>query len=298
MPSDILAAAARIALPLWFAVPAASGAATAIPAVAPAPASAVLVDLRTDLGPIRLELDPVAAPETVARFLARAGITPAPAGLSRVFPYAASWVCELRARGFVTFGCAPYELAAPKPQAPGIEPPTPDEIDGVALGLGRRPIGDVAQRDWLWQSEVFPRYVALREKGKPVPPGLAELVAAIEKEGVAATSRLDGVTRLAYLEALGYRYTPGRSAHPVERGAVLTANLYPGEADERFVIALTSIPDRDGRGTVFGRVVDGWDTLAAIERAPVEKGHRPLSPIRILDVQRVAFAGGDGNEHR
>jgi hypothetical protein len=198
----------------------------------------------------------------------------------------------------VTFGCAAYELAAPRPRGPGIEPPTPDEIDGAALGLGEKLLGDKARRDWLWQSEVFPRYVALRERGQPVPPGLAALVAAVEKDGVAATSRLDGMTRLAYLEALGYRYTPGRSARPVERGAVLTANLFPGEADERFVIALVPIPDRDGRSTVFGRVVDGWDTLAAIERVPVEKGHRPLSPIRILDVTRVALPSDDGNPQR
>jgi cyclophilin family peptidyl-prolyl cis-trans isomerase len=296
MPSAVLSALARCALPLVGAVFPALGAAAGDPG--PVPPPVVRVEVLTDLGPIELELDPVAAPETVARFLARAGLAPAPAGVARVFPYAGSWVCELRARGFVTLGCAPYELAAPKPKGPGIEPPTPDEIDGAALGLDRRSLGDVPQRDWLWQAEVFPRYVALREKGKPVPPGLAELVSAIEKDGVAATSRLDGMSRLAYLEALGYRYTPGRSAHPVERGAVLTANLFPGEADERFLIALTPIPDRDGRGTVFGRVVDGWDTLAAIERAPVEKGHRPLSPIRILDVTRAGLPGEDGNAHR
>lgn len=295
MPSVGLLAVARLLPPLFGVVPAALGAAAADPG--PASPAVLQVEFRTDLGPIRLELDPVAAPETVSRFLARSGLGPAPAGVPRVSPYAGSWVCELRAHGFVTFGCAPYELAGPKPKAPGIEPPTPDEIDGVALGLGGKPLGDDAQRDWLWQSEIFPRYVALREKGKPVPPGLAALMAALEKEGVGATARLNGTTRLAYLEALGYRYTPGRSARRVERGAVLTANLYPGEADERFVIALTSIPEREGRGTVFGRVVDGWETLAAIENVPVEKGHRPLSPIRILEVTRVALPGDDGNPH-
>lgn len=296
MPSVILYAAAACALSLpGMAAVALAGPETAAGAAAPQP---VQVEVLTDLGPIRLELDPVAAPATVARFLARAGLAPAPAGLPRVFPYAGSWVCELRAHGFVTLGCAPYELAAPKPKGPGIEPPTPDEIDGAALGLGRRTLGDPAQRDWLWQSEVFPRYVALREQGRPVPPGLAALVAAIEQEGVAATARLDGMSRMAYLEALGYRYAEGRSSHPVERGSVLTANLYPGEADERFLIALAPIPERDGRGTVFGRVVDGWETLAAMERAPVEKGHRPLSPIRILQISSVAPPGDDGNARR
>lgn len=295
MSLAVLSVVARLALPLAGVAPAALSSASAD--VGPVQSPLVQVEVRTDLGPIRLELDPVAAPETVARFLARAGLAPAPAGVARVFPYAGSWVCELRAHGFVTFGCGPFELAAPKPKAPGIEPPTPDEIDGIALGLGQRRITDPAQRHWLWQSELYPRYAALREESKPVPPGLAALITALQEEGVAATSRLDGMTRLAYLEALGYRYTPGRSARPVERGAVLTANLYPGEADERFVIALTAIPDRDGRGTVFGRVIDGWDTLAALERAPVEKGHRPLSPIRILDVTRVALPGDDGKEH-
>ncbi|MCU0253853.1 MAG: peptidylprolyl isomerase [Acidobacteria bacterium] len=296
MRSFPFSAAARAVCPLvWagLAVPVA-----AAPAVDSAPTASVRVELRTDLGPIELELDPVAAPETVARFLARAGLAPVPEGVARVFPYAGSWVCELRAHGFVTFGCAPYELAAPKPKGPGIEPPTPDEIDAVGLGLGRRPLGDEAERHWLWQSEVIPRYAALREQNRPVPPGLEGLVAAIRQEGVLATSRLDGATRMAYLEALGYRYTSGRSARPVERGAVLTVNLYPGEADERFMIALAPIPDREGRGTVFGRVVAGWETLAALERLPVAKGHRPLAPIRVLHVTRVSSEDDAGTDER
>jgi len=246
--------------------------------------SPVRVEVRTNLGSFLVELDPAAAPVTVSRFLNRAGLAEVSAGAGRVFSYAGSYVCELRAHGFIAFGCAPYELTAGRPKAPGIESPTPDEIDGAALGLEEHVIVDPAERDWLWQAEIFPRYVALRERGRPVPPGLADLVASAEKEGTAAMTRLSGMTRLGYLEAIGYRYEAGRSAAPPVRGAVLTANLFPGEADERFLVALAPLPEREGRGTVYGRVVGGWETLDAIEHATVDRLHRPLSPIRILGI--------------
>lgn len=266
-------------------------------AAEPPVASPVRLEVRTDLGSFTLELDPLAAPTTVARFLARAGVAEAPPEVGQVFAYAGAFACELRAHGFVTFGCAPFELRGGRPKGPGIESPTPDEIDGVALGLGERVIADPAQRDWLWQSEVFPRYLALRERGEPVPEGLAALVAAAEQEGVAAMGRLSGMSWLRYLEALGFRYEEGRSAASLTRGAVLTANRYPGEADERFLVAFAPLPEREGRGTVFGRVVGGWETLEAIERAPVDRLHRPLTPIRILGITRVETSPGSTRNH-
>jgi cyclophilin family peptidyl-prolyl cis-trans isomerase len=111
---------------------------------------------------------------------------------------------------------------------------------------------------------------------------------------------VEGWTRLRYFEAVGFHYASGRSALPVTRGAVATASLWPGEADERFLLALTEIPEREGRATVFGRVVDGWATLEALERAPVDKSHRTLDPVfirRIVERKpQTAPAGADQDD--
>ncbi len=254
------------------------------PAAPPEPVDAVRVDVETNLGRFTVELFPREAPDNVARFLARAGLGPLPRGVPAVASYSGSQVCESRAHGYLVFGCVPYDGGPERPHAPRKEPPPPDEIDAVALGLGARTIDDPAVVNWLWQSEVVPRYTRLHEGGKPVPAGLEDLVGALKREGTAATARLAGWSRQRYLEALGFRYTPGRAARPVTRGALATAAVWPDEADERFLIALDDLPDRDGRATVFGRVVGGWDTLLALAELPVDKMRRPLAPVRVTRI--------------
>jgi cyclophilin family peptidyl-prolyl cis-trans isomerase len=238
-----------------------------------------------------VELYPDQAPAAVARFLEASGADGKGSGA-----YRGSRVCESRAGGFLVLGC-PAVGGAP---AGG---PWPDEIDAAALGLEARRLDDPAERQLLWQREIVPRYVKLRQAGRPVPEGLASLVAALRERGEEATILLEGRTRRWYLEALGYRYRRGASDRPVTRGALATPNLWPGEADGRFLIALADLPERDGRGTVFGRVVEGLEVLDALAARPVDKSHRPLEPIPILDLRPVpagaldsAPSGGDGKD--
>lgn len=253
-------------------------------AAPPEAVDAIRVVVETNFGPFTVELYPREAPANVARFLARAGGGPLPAGVREVAPYAGSQLCESRAHGYLVFGCVPHDGGPERPRAPRKEPPAPDEIDAAALGLGTRTIDDPADVNWLWQSEIVPRYTRLREAGKPVPAGLEALVDGLERDGTAATARLAGTSRQLYLEALGFRYAPGLSARPVARGAVATANTWPDEADERFLIALDDMPERDGRATVFGRVVDGWNTVLAIAELPVDKLRRPLAPVHVTRI--------------
>jgi cyclophilin family peptidyl-prolyl cis-trans isomerase len=187
----------------------------------------------------------------------------------------------------MVFGCVPAPPIGPKPAAPGKEPPQRDEIDAAAMGLAERKIVDIKERDWLWQQEILPRYTLLRQGGRPVPEGLAALVQAVKDRGPSGMSVLEGKSKMWYLEAVGYRYVPGASAFPVRRGAVTTASFWPGEADERFMVALSDMPHWDGRATVFGRVVAGWETLEAIERVPVDKAHRPLTMVTIAGMARA-----------
>lgn len=241
-------------------------------------ATRVLVE--TSLGSFTLELDPHAAPETVRRFLARR--------------YEGLQLCESRAHGYLVFGCSPFRLDGPKGDAPHREPPLIEEVDGIAMGLERQSIDDPQPIEWLWQQEIFPLYMQLRERNKPIPPGLQSLIDAARNHGTKAIDLLKGKSRLWYLTQLGHTFTPGRSAARFTRGAVAVAAFWPAGGDERFVIALTDLPERDGRTTVFGTVADGWPTLERIERLPVDKSHRTLTPVLIRAIHAESHAPGEG----
>jgi cyclophilin family peptidyl-prolyl cis-trans isomerase len=233
------------------------------------------VRIVTSAGPFTVELDAERAPETVRRFLARAA------------SYEGLALCESRPHGFFVFGCSPdMPPLGMKPSPPPGEPPVPDEIDAEAMGLGDRIIAR-SERDWLWQQEILPRERSLVEAERPVPPGLRALAEAARREGTAAFARLDGMSRKAYLEAIGYRFVPGASSAKFEKGALASANYWPGEADSRFLVALGELPERDGRATIFGRVVDGWGTLESIARIPVDKGHRPRTAVTLVKVETI-----------
>lgn len=239
------------------------------PAAAPARPRVLL---RTSEGPVVLELFPDLAPATVARFLAR--------------NHAGLQLCQSWAGGWQTFGCAPFDPDGPgRPKAPGKEPPLGEEIDAAAMGLAARPADDLAPVHELWQQQILPRYIELKQHGKPIPPGLQRLADQFARKGPAAEAALEGKSRLWLLEQLGFAFRAGASPLPVERGAVATATLWPGEADERFLVALAAVPEFDGRATVFGRVVGGWDTLAKIEKIPTDHRRRTKRPVLTLGLE-------------
>jgi hypothetical protein len=159
-----------------------------------APAEPVRVVVETTHGSFTIELYPELAPRTVARFLERAEGGGATAGASPV-PYAGLQVCESRPHGHLILGCQPPEDPAAKPRAPRAEPPLPDEIDAVEMGLDERILTDPARIDWLWQQEIYPRYRQLKARGEPIPDGLRRLVSAIHERGPEAASRASSAFR-------------------------------------------------------------------------------------------------------
>lgn len=62
------------------------------------------------------------------------------------------------------------------------------------------------------------------------------------------------------------------------------ANSGPGTNSAQFFITFRDTPHLNGKHTVFGKVIDGMETLAAMESQNVNKASRPLKDIKILGI--------------
>ena len=65
------------------------------------------------------------------------------------------------------------------------------------------------------------------------------------------------------------------------RGILSMANSGPSTNGSQFFITYAKHPHLDNNYTVFGKMIDGWDALAAIERVPVNEKHRPSQEVRL-----------------
>jgi len=78
------------------------------------------------------------------------------------------------------------------------------------------------------------------------------------------------------------------------RGVVSMANNGPHTNGAQFFITYGKQPTLDGVYCVIGSLIDGWETLDAMEAVPVGAKHRPATPIVIKGVTLHAnpFAAG------
>jgi peptidyl-prolyl cis-trans isomerase-like 3 len=76
---------------------------------------------------------------------------------------------------------------------------------------------------------------------------------------------------------------PGLRHH--QRGMVSMANKGPGTNGSQFFLTFAAAPHLDGKNTVFGRVLEGWDVLDKMEEVAVDKKYRPQEAIKINKVQ-------------
>lgn len=65
------------------------------------------------------------------------------------------------------------------------------------------------------------------------------------------------------------------------RGCLSFANLGPNTNGSQFFFTYARQPHLNGVYTVFGRLIDGLDTLDKMEKEPVSEKNRPMKPITI-----------------
>ncbi|TFK27505.1 cyclophilin-like protein [Coprinopsis marcescibilis] len=68
------------------------------------------------------------------------------------------------------------------------------------------------------------------------------------------------------------------------RGVVAMANSGRDSNKSQFFITYAKQPHLDGNNTIFGKVIDGLDTLDSMERVPVNNKNRPLQEIKVSSV--------------
>ena len=62
------------------------------------------------------------------------------------------------------------------------------------------------------------------------------------------------------------------------------ANKQPDANGSQFFITYSPQPHLNNRYSVFAQVIDGFETLDAMERAPVNEKSRPLNDLRIVSI--------------
>ncbi|RKO94891.1 cyclophilin-like protein, partial [Caulochytrium protostelioides] len=69
------------------------------------------------------------------------------------------------------------------------------------------------------------------------------------------------------------------------RGILAMANKgTPDTNASQFYICYAKQPHLDSKNTVFGRVIDGWDTLETLEHVAVDAKSRPVTPVYLRSV--------------
>ncbi|OUM63218.1 hypothetical protein PIROE2DRAFT_10311, partial [Piromyces sp. E2] len=72
------------------------------------------------------------------------------------------------------------------------------------------------------------------------------------------------------------------------RGIVSMANNGPDTNKSQFFITYSKQSHLDTKYTVFGKVIDGMETLDALEKVSVDEKYRPIQEVKIKSVTILA----------
>ena len=245
-----------------------------------------VVEIRTSLGTMVLELFPDEAPLTVANFLAladgsKAWLDPY-TGEEVMRPFYDGLTFHRVIDGFMIQGGSPTGMGD---GTPGFS--FRDEINARNLGLDKMPVFDdegkphpllaINSREDFQQKILAPLYKKL---GINNPNDLDARVDEVDQ-------LLRSMTVKQSYENLGYQYTERVISRRPVRGVIAMANNGPNTNGSQFFINLVDTDWLTGRNTVFGKVRVGLEVLDAIGKVPVDGQDRPLEDVVILTIRQI-----------
>ncbi|HPG31529.1 MAG TPA: peptidylprolyl isomerase [bacterium] len=89
-----------------------------------------------------------------------------------------------------------------------------------------------------------------------------------------------------YYEFLGYKYSNSLQSKIMKRGVLAMANAGPNTNSSQFFITVNDCPWLDGKHTVFGEVLEGYEIAEKISKVQTA-AEKPVKDVMILSVQII-----------
>ena len=245
-----------------------------------------LVEFKTSMGTMILELFPKEAPATVTNFIELAlGQKPfldPKTGIMATRPFYDGLIFHRVINGFMIQGGSPTGKGN---GTPGYF--FQDEINARSLGLDR-----MTAIDEEGAPHPFLRIASqLQFQSIILKPLFAEMNISsqedIENNYEAIESKINNLTVLNVYENQGYQYLQTLTSRMPVRGVIAMANSGPNTNGSQFFINLINTEWLAGKHTVFGRVRQGMDVLDAIGSTLVDEQDKPIEEVRLIQVRVI-----------
>ncbi len=240
--------------------------------------------IKTNQGPIEVELFADTAPATVDNFIGLAAGTKEftdPATSKKVKrPFYDGLVFHRIIKDFMIQGGCPLGNGQGDP---GYR--FEDEIDADALGLGKLKAMDIKKGPHPFlgiRSNRDFQMMLLRPLFRKMKIQSRE---DLEKRKDEVDKALTDLSIKQAYENMGYRYSSKGSGHTPVRGSLAMANAGPNTNGSQFFINLVDTPWLAGKHTVFGRVAGGMEVVDKIGLVPVEAQGKPATDVVIISIR-------------